>query len=146
MTQQINGIVLVYRVIGIYIRFNVHRILVREYHMDFDGIQLFKVFSDGIILVTGKTRADSVITYYGADGEIKFTKSFQYSVLDAKMIDDNIYLLTDGAVYRFDEDGLAKAEAESGAGEMFVFDDGNVMLCYEANTKLIKKNEFKVSD
>jgi hypothetical protein len=111
-----------------------------------DGIQLFKVFSDGIMIVTGKTRADSVITYYGEDGEIKFTKSFQYSVLDAKIVDDNIYLLTDGAIYRFDEDGLARAEAESGASEMFVFDDGNVMLCYEANTKLIKKDKFKISD
>ena len=66
--------------------------------------------------------------------------------MDAKIIDDNIYLLTDRAVYRFDEDGLAKANAESGAGEMFVFNDGNVMLCYEANTMLIKKDEFKVSD
>ena len=66
--------------------------------------------------------------------------------MDAKIIDDNIYLLTDGAVYRFDEDGLAKATVESGAEEMFVFDDGNVMLCYEANTKLIKKTEFKISD
>jgi hypothetical protein len=98
------------------------------------------------MIVTGKTRADSVITYYGEDGEIKFTKSFQYSVLDAKIVDDNIYLLTNGAIYRFDEDGLARAEAESGASEMFVFDDGNVMLCYEANTKLIKKDKFKISD
>jgi hypothetical protein len=111
----------------------------------FDGsVQLFKTFSDGIILVTGKTKADSVITYYGREGEIKFTKSFQYSVLDAKIIDDNIYLLTDGAVYRYDKDGLAKADAEDGADKMFVFDDGNVMLCYEASTKLVKKDSFKV--
>lgn len=111
-----------------------------------ENIQLFRVFADGIMLVTGKTRADSVITYYGNDGKIKFTKSFQYSVLDVKTMDDNIYLLTDGAVYRFDENGLAEAKAESGADEMFVFSDGNIMLCYEANTKLIKKSEFKMSE
>ena len=110
-----------------------------------EEIQLFKVFSDGILLVTGKTRADSVVRYYGSNGEEKFTKSFQYSVLDAKMIDDNIYLLTDGAIYRHDEDGFAAAKAESGANKMFVFDDGNVMLCYDAATKLIKKDEFKFS-
>jgi hypothetical protein len=108
-----------------------------------EDIQLFKVFSDGLILVTGKTRADSVVTCYGSDGEIKFTKNFQYSVLDAKIVDDNIYLLTDAAVYRYDEDGFAMAEAESGADKMFVFDDGNVMLCYESNTKLLKKDGFK---
>lgn len=115
-----------------------------EYSYDFSGnVQLFRSFSDGIILITGKTKADSVVTYYEDNGEIKFTKSFQYSVLDAKIIDDNIYLLTDGAVYRYNEDGLARAEAESGANKMFVFDDGNVMLCYEASTKLVKKDGFK---
>ena len=111
-----------------------------------DNIQLFRVFSDGILISTGKTRADSVIRYYESDGNKKFTKSFQYSVLDAKMIDDNIYLLADGAIYRYDENGLASAKAESGASKMFVFDDGNVMLCYDASTKLIKKDEFKISD
>jgi len=111
-----------------------------------DEIQLFKVFSDGILIVTGKTKANSVVTYYGSNGKAKFTKSFQYSVLDAKMMDDNIYLLTDGAIYRYDEDGLTSAKAESGATKMFVFDDGNVMLCYDAATKLIKKDEFKIFD
>ena len=108
-----------------------------------EPLQLFKIFSGGILAITGKTKADSVIHYYETDGDAKFTESFQYSVLDAKMIDDNIYLLTDGAVYRYDEDGLASAKAESGADKMFVFDDGNVMLCYDAGTKLIKKGEFE---
>jgi len=118
-----------------------------EYAARFEGsVQLFKAFSDGIILITGKTKADSVVTFYGNDGEIKFTKNFQYSVLDAKIADDNIYLLTDGAVYRYNEDGLARAEAEGGANKMFVFEDGNVMLCYEASTKLVKKDSFEAEN
>ena len=107
-------------------------------------IQMFREFSDGVLIVSGKTKADSVVSYYGSNGTKKFTKNFQYSVLDAKIIDDNIYLLTEGAVYRYDEEGLAFAVADGGATKMFVFDDGNVMLCYDDCTQLIKKEEFKI--
>jgi hypothetical protein len=109
-----------------------------------NNIQLFKDFSEGILIVSGKTKADATVSYYESDGTKKFTKNFQYSVLDAKIVEDNIYLLTDGAVYRYDEEGLSFAVAESGALKMFVFDDGNVMLCYDASTKLIDKDEFKI--
>jgi hypothetical protein len=108
-----------------------------------EGIKLFKDFSDGIMVVTGKTKANSTIHYYESDGNEKFTENFQYSVLDAKIIKDNVYLMTESAVYRFDKKGLSCAAAEGGAAKMFVFDDGNVMLCYDASTILIKKDEFK---
>jgi hypothetical protein len=108
-----------------------------------EGIKLFKDFSDGIMVVTGKTKANSTIHYYESDGNEKFTENFQYSVLDAKIVKDNVYLMTESAVYRFDKKGLSCAAAEGGAAKMFVFDDGNVMLCYDASTILIKKDEFK---
>ncbi|MBQ9747137.1 MAG: hypothetical protein IJW21_09995 [Clostridia bacterium] len=107
-----------------------------------EEIQFFRAFSDGIVTVTGKTKADCKVSFYGSDGEKKLTKSFQYPVLDVNMIDDNIYLLTDTGIYRYNENGLACAPVQSGAGKMFLFDDGNVLLCYSERTVLVDKTDF----
>jgi hypothetical protein len=109
-----------------------------------EKIQLFKAFPDSLIISLGKTKADSTIAFYGSNGKEKLTKNFQNSVLDAKKVNDNIYLLTDGGIYRYDKEGLSHAEAKGGANKMFTFDDGNVMLCYDGVTHLIKKDEFKI--
>ncbi|MBQ8403342.1 MAG: hypothetical protein IJX55_02825, partial [Clostridia bacterium] len=66
-----------------------------------------------------------------------------HTVLDIKVIDDIIYLLTDTEIYRFSDGAWANAEIENGAKTMFLFNDGNIMVCYSSQTKLVKEDDFK---
>ncbi len=125
---------------------------VEFYNKDFEKIksisfdsemQFYNTFSDGFACITGKNKSDTVVHYYDAKGNKKLTENFVHTVLDIKAIDDIIYLLTDTKIYRFKDGNLANAEIESGAKTMFLFNDGNVMLCYDAQTKLIKEDNFK---
>ncbi|MGN1095885.1 MAG: DUF5711 family protein [Eubacteriales bacterium] len=106
-------------------------------------LQFYRVFDEGIITVTGKTRADASFTFFDSRGHKKFTENFLYSILDIGMNGDKIYLLTDDAVYIYSEGMYKRADAECGACAMFVFDDGNVLLCYEDSTRLLEISDFK---
>jgi WD40 repeat protein len=107
-----------------------------------DEMQFYNVFSDGIIFVTGKNKSDTTVHYYDTKGNNKLTENFKCSVLDIKLIDGIVYLLTDNEIYRISEKTLAKAEIESGAKTIFLFNDGNVMVCYDSQTKLVKEEDF----
>ena len=106
-------------------------------------LQFYNTFSDGAVFITGKNKSDTTVHYFDSKGNKKLTENFQETVLDAKIIDDIIYLLTDTEIYRFSNGAIAKAKIEGGAEAMFLFNDGNVMVCYETQTNLIKESDFK---
>ena len=108
-----------------------------------DTIQFYRTFADGILLVTGETKANAKVHYYDSKGNEKLTENFQFSVLDADILDGTIYLLTTSAIYKIDSDGVECAEISGGAEKIFLFDDGNVLVCYSDHTCLVRKNDFK---
>lgn len=108
-----------------------------------DGTVWFcKTFGDGILLVTGKNRANADVRYYSADGEEVFFVKPALSVLDADAVEDTLYLLTDNYVILYSGDTVSRAEIPTGAKRIFVFDDGNAMVCYNDCTQLIYTNDF----
>lgn len=112
--------------------------------ISFDSeMQFYNTFSNGLACITGKNKSDTVVHYYDTKGNKKLTENFQHTVLDIKVIDDIIYLLTDTEIYRFSDGAWANAEIENGAKTMFLFNDGNIMVCYSSQTKLVKEDDFK---
>ncbi len=112
--------------------------------ISFDSeMQFYNTFSDGLACITGKSKSNTIVHYYDANGDEKFVENFQHTVLNIEIVYDTIYLLTDTEIYRFANGAWAKAEIESGAKTMFLFNDGNVMVCYDAQTKLVREDDFK---
>ena len=63
--------------------------------------------------------------------------------MDISVLNDRIYLLTDSAVYTVSGGEKKSLPIEKDARAMFVFDDGNVLVCYEERTSLLKLSDFK---
>ena len=113
--------------------------------VSFDSqIQFYRVFDDCIAVMTGETKAGAVLHIYDSDGKEKFTESFPFSTIDVNIVDDKIYLLGANAVYSVNDGYVSFAEFEGSPKKMFVFDDGNVMICFSDRTKLIKTSDFKI--
>lgn len=108
-----------------------------------DPIQFYRTFDDGILIITGETKANAKIHYYDTKGNEKLTENFQFSVLDCDVLDDTIYLLTTSAIYKYDGEDVLCAEIPNGADRIFLFDDGNVLVCYNDGTRLIDKSDFE---
>lgn len=108
-----------------------------------EDVLMYRVFDDCITVLTGKTKGNPLITVYQSDGHKKFTESFPYQVLDISVVNDKIYLLTDSAVYTVSAEEMKMLPTEKGARSMFVFDDGNVLVCYGDRTALLKFSDFK---
>lgn len=107
-----------------------------------EPIQFYKVFSKGVLIITGTNRSDTVIRFYDSDGETKYEFDFMHTVIDVDMADGSIYLLSDAMLYRYDGNMLMCAELLSSANDFFAFDDGNAMVCYDDHTQLVNKSDF----
>ncbi len=105
-------------------------------------LQFYHSFGEYIAVLVGDTKAGATLFVFDSDGNEKFTESFLFSVLDVQIIDDKIYLLAPNAVYCYDEKNVTRASFEGNVIKMYAFDDGNVMLCYAAGTKLLKVSDF----
>ncbi len=120
--------------------------LVSVYNEAFsDDVIMYSVVGDNIAVLTGKTRAGALLTLYSTDGHKRFSESFSFSVLDIEYENGRIYLLSEKGVHIISEKDGTEYFKETGTGvrEMFVFDDGNVLLCYEKGTKLFKLSDFE---
>ncbi len=107
-----------------------------------DTVQYYRVFDEYIAVLTGKTKANAFLHVYDTEGNEKFTQSFPFSVIDIHIIDDKIYLLAPNAVYLCGGKDMNVAYFDGRVQNMFVFDDGNVMLCFADRTKMIYGSEF----
>lgn len=108
-----------------------------------EPIQFYRAFDGCIAVITGETKAGAVLNVYDSEGNEKFTKSFPFSVIDVHIIDDKIYLLASDVVYAVEDGEISAANFEGSPEKMFVFDDGNVMICFTDHTKLIQISEFE---
>lgn len=108
-----------------------------------EDVLMYRVFDECIAVLTGKTKGTPLVTVYQNDGHKKFTESFPYQILDISVLNDRIYLLTDSAVYTVSGGEKKSLPIEKGARAMFVFDDGNILVCYEERTSLLKLSDFK---
>lgn len=112
--------------------------------VSFDApIQFYRVFDDRIVVITGETKAGAVLHVYDSDGKVKFTQSFPFTVIDVHIVYDKIYLLASDSVYRIDGGDISKADFSGSPKKMYVFDDGNVMICFSDHTALINDSDFK---
>lgn len=112
--------------------------------VSFDApIQFYRVFGESIAVITGETKAGAVLHVYDSNGKEKFTQSFPFTVIDVHIIYDKIYLLASGSVYRIDGGDISKADFSGSPKKMYVFDDGNVMVCFSDHTALINDSEFE---
>lgn len=107
-----------------------------------NDVMTYSVSENGIAVMTGKTLSNVEISLYCREGHKKFTENFPYTVLDSSVYNDRIYLLCDGAVYIISEEETVSAEIAKECRAMFVFDDGNVLLCYNDHTALLKLSDF----
>ncbi len=99
-----------------------------RYHID--GSRLLLLTSDRLTLLE-------------RDGKEKCAVAVSEHVLEAKLFEDHIYLLSENAVLLYDEKGelLSEASVPSGALELFVPNDGSILLCYTSETKRIRTSK-----
>ena len=79
------------------------------------------------------------LSLYESNGSKEFSISVTESILDMKLMQDRIYLLSENAIVLYDDKGnfLSRVNIASGALDFFVLDDESVLLCYVSETKRI---------
>lgn len=83
------------------------------------------------------------LALYESNGKQRFSISVTETILDAKMVSETIYLLSESEIMLYDNEGnfLSRLNIASGALEFFILDDKSILLCYASETKRISLTE-----
>lgn len=83
------------------------------------------------------------LSLYESDGDKRISVSATDGVLEAKLSQHKIYLLSENAIILYDDKGnfLSRLNIENGVLDFFVLDDESVLLCYVSETKRISFDE-----
>lgn len=83
--------------------------------------------------------ASGELSLYESAGDKRFSVFLAESVLDAKLFQNKMYLLSEDAIMLYDDKGnlLSHLNIASGVLDFFVLDDESVLLCYISETKRI---------
>ena len=83
------------------------------------------------------------VLLYQSNGKQRLSLSAGESILDAKVHEDAIYLLSESqvSIYDFDGEPIAAKPISSGALAFYILDDKSILLCYASETKRVCPTE-----